>query len=183
MALVVALGKTRGSESQKRKGINTMTNETNTAAKSQTFRVKMLSGNLGAPVRLVKVREDLIAAQAVRVRDQTEFDGMGYPIDECSVRRGALMEILEAVFVQGQNDFNPVLGVASVSVGDVIELPEGLAVRLDLFTVGHWVVTPEGFKPLTDTELAEYAAIPVLDRTWSKFVRPEFAAKQAAKNG
>jgi hypothetical protein len=140
-----------------------------------------MMGGFGNPERPVVIAESLIAAQADRVREQTEFDGMGYPIDESSVRRGALMEILEAVFVQGQNDFMPIAGTASVSVGDVIRIPDSLPQRLDLFTVAHWVVTPNGFKPLTNQDLVEYQKLAVDDRTWSKFVRPEFAAKQAAK--
>jgi hypothetical protein len=38
-----------------------------------------------------------------------------------------------------------------------------------------------GFKEMTREELEEYKAIDENDRSWSKWVRPEYAARMAAK--
>jgi len=82
----------------------------------------------------------------------------------------SLEYLLEAVFENGQNDIQPIPMTCSVSIGDVIEM-----------NGKFHVVQTMGFQEMTAEELEEYKAIDENDRTWSKFVRPEFAAKMAAK--
>ena len=146
-----------------------------------TFTVLMLSSDFGNRERTIVLENSFLAAQEQKIRDSLEVDERGYPIDPSGLRLETLTEILDVVFVQGQNDVNPIDNTASVSVGDVIQIPSTLSHRLDMFTANNWVVTPDGFKPLTSADLDEYIEIPVADRTWSRFVRPEFVAKQAAK--
>ena len=68
-------------------------------------------------------------------------------------------EVLELVFRNGQNDFQPVAATCSVSVGDVIEYG------------GFHVVQPMGFAEISLEDLEEYTALPIEERVWSKFVR------------
>lgn len=65
---------------------------------------------------------------------------------------------LDAVFHWGQNDFQP-LPVPSVSVGDVIELPDG----------DRWAVDPVGFRLLETEEEFEECKNAILKkiRGWS----------------
>ncbi len=63
--------------------------------------------------------------------------------------------LLGLTYQHGQNDFQP-RPCPSVSVGDVIELPDGTL---------H-LVAPVGFKQLTADELAEYAKLPRRDRVF-----------------
>jgi hypothetical protein len=68
-------------------------------------------------------------------------------------------ELLGAVYHYGQNDFQP-QPHPSLSVGDVIELPDG---RL-------FVVRAVGFAPMTTEEFQAFAALPSADRAlWGYF--------------
>lgn len=64
------------------------------------------------------------------------------------------LETLEAIFMYGQNDFQPVAGKPSVSVGDVIEFERKL-----------YLVKPVGFAEITTEEFDEYVAGD-LDSRW-----------------
>lgn len=60
---------------------------------------------------------------------------------------------LELIFHQGQNDVQPVEGVCSVSMGDVIELDDKL-----------FLVRPVGFKLIDEDEYKTYLDMPRRDR-------------------
>lgn len=77
----------------------------------------------------------------------------------------ATEQVLSLIFEKGQNDFQPVRGSCSVSMGDVIDLDGEL-----------WVVQSLGFMRMTAGDLVTYTRLPAEDRTWSKFVRPRYAA-------
>lgn len=64
-------------------------------------------------------------------------------------------------FVQGQNADTIRRSICSVSVGDVIELPD----------CGNYMVTQFGFKRLDETEYAAYKAIPThRDRSYHAYM-------------
>ena len=52
------------------------------------------------------------------------------PASELSAEAPTADELLNLAFQYGQNDFQPRAGFSSVSVGDVIELPDGSAYRV-----------------------------------------------------
>lgn len=70
--------------------------------------------------------------------------------------------ILDAVYYFGQNDFQQRL-CPSVSMGDVIELPDG----------SLHIVRACGFGPMSRAEFAAYKALPRRDRVFSQFVSPQ----------
>ena len=76
--------------------------------------------------------------------------------------------LLDAVFMYGQNDHQPILQTCSVSMGDVIEVDGKF-----------YIVQSVGFQEMTAVELEEYKAIDEYDRSFSKFVRPNSAANMA----
>src|SRR5262249_14980762 len=69
---------------------------------------------------------------------------------------GADHATLDLIFKYGQNDFQP-RPLPSVSVGDVVELPDG---RL-------YVVKPFGFQLMTPAALDGYRALPRRDRAFT----------------
>ncbi len=69
----------------------------------------------------------------------------------------------DLVFKYGQNDFQPVPGVRSLMVGDLIH-----------FDDSYVLIQSFGFKKLTDEEVTEYLEMTPDDRRWSKFCRPRF---------
>lgn len=75
-------------------------------------------------------------------------------------------EFLEIVFRNGQNENQP-QQVASVSVGDVIEIPEKLHEYL-VWDACFFLVEPYGFRPMTTQELIKYASLPRNERRDSK---------------
>lgn len=66
-----------------------------------------------------------------------------------------LSQLLDLVYKYGQNDFQP-KQCPSVSVGDVIEIGDGL-----------FVVCAAGFHRFTPEEFANYVALPRLDRSFA----------------
>jgi len=58
---------------------------------------------------------------------------------------GDIGDVLEAVFRNGQNDFQPVEGRPSVSTGDTIHIADHPG-------SGNWRVMPVGFRPLDHSE-------------------------------
>lgn len=69
-------------------------------------------------------------------------------------------KMAETVFHYGQNDFQNVPGRCSVSVGDVIEIPDGAKFRL-------LRVAMSGFEPISSEAMAAYVAMPRSERTLS----------------
>lgn len=67
--------------------------------------------------------------------------------------------MLERVYYWGQNDFCPVRGMRSVSVGDVV----GLGGRF-------YMVRPLGFGEIPEAELVAYKGLPMEERHFSEFV-------------
>jgi len=69
--------------------------------------------------------------------------------------------VLEEVFYWGQNDFQPVKGCYSVSVGDII-----------CWNDKKIMVMAVGFEELSDTDYQEYTALPDAERRqmwqWSR---------------
>ena len=72
-----------------------------------------------------------------------------------------LVNFLDSVFTYGQNDFQPLPGVRSLMVGDLIE-----------FNGSYHLIQSFGFKTLTEAEMDEYMALSPDDRRWSDFCRP-----------
>ena len=68
------------------------------------------------------------------------------------------------VFKYGQNDFQPVAGVRSLMVGDLIELDGS-----------YHLIQSFGFKTLTEAEMDEYMALSPDNRRWSSFCRPNMS--------
>jgi hypothetical protein len=60
----------------------------------------------------------------------------------------------------GQNDFQNVPGIYSVSAGDVLDIGDGEL----------WLVCRVGFRAMTFKEFDEYKALPRQDRVFSKFM-------------
>ena len=116
-----------------------------------TIKVHMVANDHGESIRMVRIPADTHMIPVVPV-----LPGRN--------------DVLDAVFMYGQNDFQPIEMTCSVSVGDVIELDGDLFIVMDM-----------GFKEMTREELEEYKAIDQDDRSWSKWVRPEYAARMAAK--
>ena len=133
----------------------TKTNELHQGRLINSFKVHMVANDHGESIRMVSIPQP-----SVRFIDELE---------EGTKLRQA--RTLEMVFYYGQNDMIPVEGTCSVSMGDVIELDGGK----------FFVVQSMGFQEMTTEELEEYKTIDENDRTWSKFVRPEYAARMATK--
>jgi hypothetical protein len=68
---------------------------------------------------------------------------------------GNVERILENVFHCGQNEFQPVAGICSVSVGDVIE-----------YNSKNYLILPAGFYVLTTCELITYVNLPQPERSF-----------------
>jgi hypothetical protein len=76
------------------------------------------------------------------------------------------LTLLEAVFVHGQNDFQNVPGVCSVSIGDIIELDASLGYGK------YHLVAPLGFSYVSDKEFRTYLAADQSNRRlWSRSSR------------
>lgn len=90
-----------------------------------------------------------------------EHNNVVRPVDVPESRlTGKLVDILDAVYYFGQNEFQPKRLYCSVSAGDVIEW-EG----------SHYMVCrPGGFRKLTPEELESYKAEPRRDRQFHDLV-------------
>jgi len=71
-----------------------------------------------------------------------------------------VMEVLEAVFEQGQNDFQP-QPHPSLSVGDVVEW--------DMAGYRYWLIMPTGFRGLLKPQYENYIRIPMRDRAMATY--------------
>lgn len=71
------------------------------------------------------------------------------------------MELLERIYYWGQNDFQP-RQCCSVSMGDVAEVDGKF-----------YICVSFGWKELSKDEFAEYKALPLQDRRFSRFNKPE----------
>ena len=105
-----------------------------------TIKVHMVANDHGESVRMVRIPADTHMIPVVPV-----LPGRN--------------DVLDAVFMYGQTDFQPIEMTCTVSVGDVIELDGDLFIVMDL-----------GFKELTREDLEEYRNIDQDTRYWSKFI-------------
>ena len=71
------------------------------------------------------------------------------------------MELLGSIWIWGQNEKQS-RNCCSVSMGDVAEIDRKF-----------YICQSSGWKEITPAELEEYKAIPQIDRSRSKFVRPK----------
>ena len=76
-------------------------------------------------------------------------------------------QVLERVYVWGQNDFQPVPECCSVSIGDVA-----------LYHGRFWILRSYEWVEICPADLEKYAKIDQRDRTWSKYVRPEYIIRK-----
>ncbi len=96
------------------------------------------------PVHMLAFHDEPNLVRKVKLRNQD----IGAPIDK----------ILEAVFHFGQNEAQPIPGICSVSVGDVVEL-----------NGTYHMVAAEGFREMPKAEFDDYKAHPRRERwAWQR---------------
>ena len=94
------------------------------------------------------VKTHLLAFEEDKIRTVEINDGFQNAL--------SVTAILEEVYHQGQNDFQP-QPMPSLSVGDVVDLEETRYKK-------YWLIMLAGWKNLTEEEYEAYKQIPMRDR-------------------
>ncbi len=76
------------------------------------------------------------------------------PTHEYEAMKDDDLAVADSVYYYGQNDFQPNDHICSVSMGDVIELPNG----------NLYMVMPVGFEKISSRQLNTYRNVPREDR-------------------